>query len=80
MLTLYIRPGCPYCAKVLMNAEILGIPLEQKNVYDPGVREELEARGGKYQVPYLVDAENSVEMYESDAILAYLHDTFTPVP
>lgn len=77
MLTLYVRTGCPYCAKVHHAAEEMGITYEEKNVADPGVHEELIARGGKHQVPYLVDSENNVEMYESDAIIAHLHQTFT---
>jgi glutathione S-transferase len=75
-LTLYVKTGCPYCAKVLAAGEELGITFNQKNVADPGVSEELIARGGKRQMPYLVDEEHSVEMYESDDIIAYLHQHF----
>lgn len=78
MLTLYIRPGCPYCAKVLRAGEELGIPFELKSVSNPEVAEELRTRGGKLQVPYLVDAGKGVEMYESDDIIDHLHATFTP--
>jgi glutathione S-transferase len=78
MLTLYIRPGCHYCAKVLHAAAELGIAFDLKSITNPEVAKELEARGGKQQVPYLVDAEHGVEMYESDDIIAHLHATFTP--
>ena len=77
MPTLYIRTGCPYCAKVLQEAQTMGIECELKNIADPAVAAELVARGGKQQVPYLVDTEHGVEMYESDAIIAHLHATFT---
>lgn len=80
MLTLYIRPGCPYCAPVLRAGEELGIPFDLKSVTNPQVAQELVARGGKLQVPYLVDTEHGVEMYESDDIIAHLHATFTPNP
>jgi glutaredoxin len=76
MLTLYVKTGCPYCIKVLKTAEDLKIEFNQKNVSDPGVREELLARGGKVQMPYLVDEEKGTEMYESDDIIAYLHQRF----
>jgi glutaredoxin len=78
MLTLYIRPGCHYCAEVLHAAASLGIAFDLKTVENPEVASELEDRGGKLQVPYLVDAENGVEMYESEDIIAHLHATFTP--
>ncbi|MES2668080.1 MAG: glutathione S-transferase N-terminal domain-containing protein [Patescibacteria group bacterium] len=77
MLTLYIRPGCPYCAKVLKAGEDLGIPFDLKSITNPEVAKELVARGGKQQVPYLVDEEKGVEMYESDAIIEHLHASFT---
>ena len=77
MLTLYMRPGCPYCAKVLRVSEELGIVFEERNIWDPAVKEELVARGGKSQVPYLVDSDKGVEFYESEAIIEHLHATFT---
>lgn len=72
MLTLYERTGCPFCIKVLRFAEENGITLELKNSSDETVVEELIARGGKRQFPYLVDSEHNVEMYESDDIIEYL--------
>jgi glutathione S-transferase len=39
-------------------------------------RQWLAERTGKVQVPYLVDANTGVEMYESDAILEYLDQTY----
>ena len=76
MLTLYVRTGCQYCAKVLAVGEELGIEFDQRNVADPAIAEELIKRGGKKQMPYLVDADAGVEMYESDAIIDYLHENF----
>ena len=76
MLTLYIKTGCPFCHKVLAVGEELGITFEEKNIADPAVAEELVARGGKRQVPYLVDTERSREMYESDDIVAYLRANY----
>ena len=78
MLTLYVKTGCPYCAKVLQAGEELGIEFSLRNIAEDGARAMLAARGGKVQVPYLVDEERGKELYESDAIVAYLHETFTP--
>ncbi len=76
MLTLYVKTGCPFCAKVHHAAEELGIAFNEKNIADPAVAQELIARGGKRQVPYLIDEEHHKEMYESDDIVTYLHENF----
>ncbi|HRH55742.1 MAG TPA: glutathione S-transferase N-terminal domain-containing protein [Candidatus Paceibacterota bacterium] len=78
MLTLYVKSGCPYCAKVLIEAAMLGLEFDERNIASPGIAEELIARGGKLQAPYLVDEERGKEFYESDDIIDYLHATFTP--
>ena len=72
MLTLYVKTGCPYVARVHDVGKKLGITFEEKNIVDDTVAAELVKRGGKRQVPYLVDAERNVEMYESADIDAYL--------
>ena len=76
MLTLYVKTGCPYCLKVLETGEELGITFEEKNIANDAVAAELVARGGKRQVPYLVDDDNDVEMYESADIAAYLRERY----
>ena len=76
MLTLYVKTGCPFCHKVLTTGEELGISFEQKNIADDAVAAELVKRGGKRQVPYLVDSERGVEMYESGDIAAYLREHY----
>ena len=62
--------------KVLDTVEDLGISVEEKNIANDAVAAELVARGGKRQVPYLVDDENDVEMYESADIVAYLRERY----
>ena len=69
---LYEKTGCPWCIKVLNFASENGIEFELRNIKDAGVAEELIARGGKRQVPYLVDQKNCTEMYESADIIEYL--------
>lgn len=74
MLTLYIKNGCQYCAKVLSVGEELGLEFNLKNVADEAIALELVTRGGRKQMPYLVDGDTGTEMYESDAIIAYLRE------
>ncbi|HEV7121429.1 MAG TPA: glutathione S-transferase N-terminal domain-containing protein [Candidatus Paceibacterota bacterium] len=76
MLTLYIKTGCPYCARVLKAGEELGLDFTLKNRSERGVIEELIARGGKRQFPYLIDDSNGTEMYESEDIVDYLHQHY----
>lgn len=71
-LILYVKTGCPWCIKVLDYAKEKGIEFELRNIATPSVAEELIVRGGKRQVPYLVDEKNAVEMYESADIIEYL--------
>ncbi|MBA3789000.1 glutathione S-transferase N-terminal domain-containing protein [Patescibacteria group bacterium] len=76
MLILYVKTGCPYCAKVFRVGEELQLTFDQKNIADPEIAAELIEKGGKRQVPYLIDEEKDVAMYESDAIVDYLHQRF----
>jgi glutathione S-transferase len=75
-LILYTRPGCPFSAKVLLEAAVLGVDLKERSTKDPVYKAELMETGGKDQTPFLVDTENNVTMYESDAIMDYLHERF----
>ena len=73
MLTLYYKPTCPFCQRVLGEAEEMGIKFNLKDIStDDSVAEELIARGGKRRVPYLVDTDRATEMYESGDIIKYL--------
>lgn len=77
MLILYDKSTCPFCHKVLRFTERANIKLEIRDIYsDPKIMEDLIARGGKRQVPYLVDEEKNVEMYESEDIIEYLQNTY----
>jgi glutaredoxin 3 len=80
MLTLYVLPGCPYCARVLEAGEELGLEFDLHSINDPGVEDELEARGGERKVPFLIDTENGEMLYESKAIVTYLHERFKKDP
>lgn len=77
MLNLYIKPYCPYCARVIVANETIHAPLEFRDVTaDSEARAALLAKGGKSQVPFLDDTTRGVCLYESDDIITYLHDHY----
>jgi len=74
LLELYEFEGCPYCRKVRealsqldLDARIFPCPKR-----GPRFREEVKARGGKAQFPYLVDPNTGKALYESDDIVRHL--------
>lgn len=78
MLVLYYRPTCPYSKKVLAAARELGVGLEVRDIGEQTHAQELVRRGGKQQVPYLVDRKRGAELYESEDIIAYLREHCVP--
>ena len=75
---LYEFEACPFCRKVREALSILDLDAD---VYPcpkrgPRFRVEVQKRGGKAQFPWLVDSNAGVEMYESDAIVAYLFERY----
>ena len=72
MLTLYVKTGCPFCAMVIHKLEDLELAYEEKNIAEQEIADELVERGGKRQVPYLVDTDAELEMYESGDIVKHL--------
>jgi glutaredoxin len=76
MLTLYVRSGCPFCAKVLRTVEGLNLTLDIKNIGDPGVLDEVIDKGGKDQVPFLWGEDGAVNIYESETIIRFLTTRF----
>ncbi len=77
MLTLYYKSTCPWCQKVMTALEEMDLQPTMKDITtDEAVVTELVQRGGKKQVPYLVDDERAVEMYESADIIAYLREHY----
>lgn len=77
MLVLYNYEASPYCRKVREVLCELDLDCHIKNVArQSGRRPELVELGGKMQVPYLIDPNTSVQMYESADIIAYLRATY----
>jgi glutathione S-transferase len=78
LLELYEFEGCPFCRKVRdalteldLDAMIYPCP-HGGTVHRP----KAIALGGKSQFPYLIDPNTDTRMYESDDIVAYLHETY----
>lgn len=79
MLILYTKQGCPFCEKVKEAAAELGVEFDERDINEkPEHLDELIAHGGMRQVPFLVDEENNVAMYESDDIITYLTEKYGP--
>ncbi len=76
MLTLYYKPSCSFCRRVMAVIDRLELEVEMKNVIELEIETELIARTGKKQTPYLVDTDKGVEMPESDAIVAHLQTNY----
>lgn len=79
-LELYDLEGCPFCRKVREALCILDIDAIFYSCprNGPNYRKRLLELGGKTMVPFLVDKNAGVQMYESDAIIAYLYKTYGP--
>jgi glutathione S-transferase len=59
-------------------AENLNVELELKDVSeDETAMKELMEKGGEKQVPFLVDSEKDVTMYESSDIIEYMRENCT---
>jgi glutathione S-transferase len=76
-LTLYNMEGSPYCRKVREALAELDLEYVVRNLPKGSAkRQDLVERGGKMQVPYLIDPNTDTEMYESDDIVAYLREGY----
>ena len=77
MLTLYYKPTCPYCQKVFEATDELGVDFDLRDITeDESFVTELMEKGGKRQVPFLIDEEKGTSMYESDDIIAYVTEHY----
>ena len=72
MLELFILETCPYCLKVMDFLEKEGIKYHKIDISNKESEESLIQIGGKRQVPFLVDTERNIQMYESNDIVEYL--------
>lgn len=56
-VTIYTKPGCPYCAAAKEHYDKLGVDFDEIDVYDiPGAKEKAIALSeGKAIVPVIID-------------------------
>ena len=72
MFDLFIMETCPYCKKVLAFMAENNIECNKIDIADKKNEETLITLGGKRQVPFFVDKERNIQMYESGDIIEYL--------
>ena len=72
MLELFVLETCPYCKKVTDFLEKESIKYQKIDISNKESEESLIQIGGKRQVPFLVDTERNIQMYESNDIIEYL--------
>jgi len=79
MLELYQKEGCPYCKKVRQKMTDLDLDYICRNVSGGSSKKAalLTKLGGTVQVPFLVDTDKDVAMYESDDIIRYLEENYS---
>ena len=68
--TLYLKPECPYCVKVMRWAQQHDISFATANTHDAENACKLIEMGGKRQVPCMIIGGKA--LYESNDIIAYL--------
>jgi len=57
-------------------ADNLGVEFDLKDIEEEAIAAELIEKGGKRLVPYLVDTDKDVAMYESNDIIDYIRDNY----
>jgi glutathione S-transferase len=83
MLELYQAEDCPYSAKAREALTEHGVSYVAHNprthdgdVRNEQVQAELETLGGQDQIPFLVDHERGVTLYESEDIVAHVEEHY----
>lgn len=72
MLELFVLETCPYCQKVMSFLDKEHMRYEKIDISNKESEDALIKLGGKRQVPFLVDTERNIQMYESNDIIEYL--------
>jgi glutathione S-transferase len=83
MLELYQAEGCQYSARVRETLTDVGVSYVVHNprsaageTRNEQTHDQLRTLGGEDQIPFLVDHQRGVTMYESDDIVAYLEEHY----
>jgi glutathione S-transferase len=84
MLELYQAEDCGYSETARETLTALGVSCVIHNprtaageTRNEQTHEELTELGGRDQIPFLVDHQRGVSMYESDAIVEYLEENYS---
>ena len=72
MFDLYILETCPYCKKVMAFLDEIHENYNKVHIAEKANEDALIQLGGKRQVPFLVDKERNIQMYESNDIIEYI--------
>lgn len=72
MLELFVLENCPYCQKVMSFLDNEHMKYRKIDITNKASEDSLIQMGGKRQVPFLVDTERNIQMYESKDIIEYL--------
>ena len=72
MLELFILETCPYCLKVLKYLDERNLEYRKIDISNKASEDSLIQIGGKRQVPFLIDTDRNIQMYESSDIIEYL--------
>lgn len=72
MIRLFMLDTCGYCKKIIEYLNENNIPYEKIDISEKENEEALVRIGGKRQVPFIIDTDKNIEMYESNDILEYL--------
>lgn len=72
MIRLFMLNTCRYCRRVVEYLDENNIPYEKIDISEKENEEALVRIGGKRQVPFIIDTDKNIEMYESNDILEYL--------
>ncbi|MCQ2739603.1 MAG: glutathione S-transferase N-terminal domain-containing protein [bacterium] len=72
MLELFISETCPYCQKVMKFMDERKVKYKKFDIANEASEYALIKLGGKRQVPFLVDKDRNVQMYESADIIEYV--------
>lgn len=72
MIRLFMLNTCVYCRRVIEYLDENNIPYEKIDISEKENEEALVRIGGKRQVPFIIDTDKNIEMYESNDILEYL--------
>ena len=72
MLDLFILESCPYCKKVIDFLDKEHMKYKKIDISNKEHETTLIRMGGKRQVPFVVDSERNIQMYESNDTIEYL--------